>query len=215
MRLSYVSSTHRYHLVRTLRLSDPLPTDACSLKVTANLISAAAAWAAAGRPRQIAFVLEHACDANTSVNMSFGMLEGRDAALTQLLRGIHDDAGQASPLLFVLRSFVYIICRPQAVYEARLCCASKGICQVLPKSDYEYSSGELSDLGLGYEEESASYYFDTVDVNGKKGKSYCYLEGDYCGQDVFLKVESADEIALRFHCKTADKRPVFDHPNWQ
>jgi hypothetical protein len=86
---------------------------------------------------------------------------------------------------------------------------------VLPKSDYEFSSGELSDLGLGYEEESASYYFETVDVNGKKGKSHCYLEGDYCGQDVFLKVESADEIALWFHCKTADKRPVFDHPNWQ
>jgi hypothetical protein len=37
--------------------------------------------------------------------MSFGMLEGRDAALAQLLRGILDDAGQASPFLFVLRSF--------------------------------------------------------------------------------------------------------------
>jgi hypothetical protein len=206
---------HRYHLVRTLRLSDPLPTDACSLKVTANLISAAAAWVKVDRPRQIAFVLEHVCDANTSVNMSFGMLKGRDAGLTQLLRGIHDDAGQVSPFLFVLRSFVHFICRPQAIYEARLCCASKGICQVLPKSDYDYSSGELSDLELGYEEESASYHFDSVDVNGKKGKSYCYLEGEYHGENVFLKVESVDEIALRFHCKAADERPVFDDPNWQ
>lgn len=206
---------HRYHLVRTLRLSDPLPTDACSLKVAANLISAAAAWNIEQRPRQIAFVLEHKCDDSISGNMSFGMLKGRDAALAQLLRGIHDDAGQASPFLFVLRSFVDIVCRPQAVYEARLCCATKGICQMLPNSDYDYSSGELSDLDLGYEEESASYQFNSVDVNGKKGKHYCYLEGDYCGENVFLKVESVEEIALRFHGKTADERPVFDNPNWQ
>jgi hypothetical protein len=105
MRVSYASSVHRYHLVRTLRLPDPLPTDACSLKVTANLISAAAAWVKAERPRQVAFVLEHECDDSTSKNMSFGMLEGRDAGLAQLLRGILDDAGQASPFLFVLRSF--------------------------------------------------------------------------------------------------------------
>ena len=64
-RRPYASSMHRYHLVRTLRLSDPLPTDACSLKVAANLISAAAAWNIEQRPRQIAFVLKHECDDST------------------------------------------------------------------------------------------------------------------------------------------------------
>ena len=29
-----------------------------------------------------------------------------------------------------------------------------------------------------------------------------------------MNVESVDEIALRFHSKSADKRPVFDDPNW-
>jgi hypothetical protein len=41
------------------------------------------------------------------------------------------------------------------------------------------------------------------------------VEGEAHGENVFLKVESVDEIALRFHCKTADERPVFDDPNWQ
>jgi hypothetical protein len=86
---------------------------------------------------------------------------------------------------------------------------------VLPRSDYDYSSGELSDLDLEYEEESASYQFNSVDVNGKKGKHYCYLESDYCGENVFLKVEIVEEIALRFHGETADERPVFDDPNCQ
>ena len=80
-------------------------------------------------------------------------------------------------------------------------------------SAYEYSSGELSDLDLGYEEESATYLFDVVDANGKK-EDYCYLEGEYYGEDVFLNVENVDEIALRFHSKSADERPVFDDPNW-
>ena len=93
----YVSSTLRYHLVRTLHLTDPLPTDACSLHVTANLITAAAAWVKADIPRQIAFVLEYQSDAKTYGSMpSFGMLKGRDAALAQLLREVRDGAGQAS-----------------------------------------------------------------------------------------------------------------------
>ena len=96
MRHLYASSMHRYHLVQTLRLTDPLPTDACSLKVSANLITAAAAWVKADRPRQIAFVLEHQCDDKTYGSTSFGMLKGRDAALAQLLRGVCDGAGQAS-----------------------------------------------------------------------------------------------------------------------
>ena len=231
---------HRYHLVRTLHLTDPLPTDALSLKVSANLITAAAAWVKADRPRQIAFVLEHQCDDKTSGSMSFGMLKGRDAALAQLLRGVCDGAGQAScsslffVFVFVLHSFVHLIRWLQAVYEARLCCACRGISQVLPKrwdrrrgrkkhgrstfdssddSAYEYSSGELSDLELGYEEESATYSFDIVDANGKK-EDYWYDESDYYGEDIFLNVESVDEIALRFHSKSADKRPVFDDPTW-
>lgn len=94
MRRLYRSSMRRYHLIRTLRLTDPLPT---SLKVSANLITAAAAWVKADQPRQIAFVLEHECYDETYGSMSsFGMLEGRDAALAQLLRGVCDGAGQAS-----------------------------------------------------------------------------------------------------------------------
>jgi hypothetical protein len=97
MRHLYVSSMLRYHLVRTLHLTDPLPTDACSLHVTANLITAAAAWVKADRPRQIAFVLEYECDAKTYGSMlSFDVLKGRDAALAQLLREVRDGAGQAS-----------------------------------------------------------------------------------------------------------------------
>ena len=128
--------------------------------------------------------------------------------------------------VFVLHSFVHLIRWLQSVYEARLCCASRGISQVLPKrwdrrrgrkkhgrstfdssddSAYEYSSGELSDLELGYEEESATYLFDIVDANGKK-EDYCYLEGEYYDEDVFLNVENVDEIALRFHSKSADVR---------
>ena len=87
----------RYHLVRTLHLTDPLPTDACSLNVSANLITAAAAWVKADIPRQIAFVLEYECDDKTYGSMpSFDMLEGRDAALAQLLREVCDGDGQAS-----------------------------------------------------------------------------------------------------------------------
>ncbi len=79
-------------------------------------------------------------------------------------------------------------------------------------SAYEYSSGELSELELGYEEECATFLFDVVDANGKK-EDYCYLEGEYYSEDVFLNVESVDDIALRFHSKSADERPVFDDPN--
>ena len=191
-----------------------------------------------GHPRHVAFVLDHECDAHTAERMSFGMLHGRDAELAQLLRGVCDGAGAVRPhvLCFIFQPFARLINCVQAVYEVRLCCATKGLRQTLPKrwdrrrgrkkhgraafdlsdnSDYEYSSGEISDLELGYEEDTASFHFDIVDENGKK-EDHCYLNEEYEeNQDVFLRVDRVDEIALRFHSKSGDERPVFDDPNWR